>query len=78
MRRGLLLLLVFCTAAVARDKSPIQGQSAVAVWTGKNCVVLLENVRATAPLIDGQPDYKNVHITGVALDNKCMSYEIRK
>jgi hypothetical protein len=71
MKYGLMCLFVFCTAAGAREKE------AFAVWSGKNCVILSENVKAVAPLKDGEPDYKNVHLTGVQLDNKCMSYEIK-
>jgi hypothetical protein len=71
MKRALVLLFVFCTAAGAREKE------AFAVWSGKNCVILSENVKAFAPMKDGLPDYKNVHLTGVQLDSKCMSYEIK-
>jgi hypothetical protein len=71
MKLRLLLLFVFCTAAVAREKQ------AFAVWSGKNCVIVTENVKAYAPLKDGLPDYKNVRLTGVQLDIKCMSYEVK-
>lgn len=77
MKLRLLLLFVFCTADVTRNQAVAREKEAYAVWKGKNCIQLTENVTAVAPLVDGQPDYKNVRVTGVVLDNKCFSYEVR-
>lgn len=71
MKICLLILVVLVGTLPAKE------QTAYAVWSGKNCVVLSENVRAFAPLKDGLPDYQHVRVTGVQLDPKCMVYEVR-
>ena len=67
----LVLLCVLAGKLLGNEKQ------AFAVWKGKNCIQLTEDVRAIAPLKDGQPDYKNVRVIGVVLDNKCYSYEMK-
>lgn len=73
MRTLLLALLVLIGAT-----SAAKDQTAYAVWKGTACVQLLSTVEATAPMVDGKPDLKHVHVTGVQLDSRCMTYEIRK
>jgi hypothetical protein len=70
--RFLLLIFVFCTAAVARE------QQAIAVWDA-NCIRVGLDTRASAPLKDdGTPDLSHVVVHKVVLDMKCYRIEVQR
>lgn len=51
--------------------------TAVAAWPA-TCIHITPATRATAPMVDGQPDWKHVVVTGLVLDRKCFSYQVKK
>lgn len=78
MKLRLLLAFLIVLVFILAGKLYSVERQAYAVWDNHTCPIqLLKDAKAVAPLVDGHPDYKNVRVTGVVLDNKCYSYELK-
>jgi hypothetical protein len=67
----MLTVMLGIAGSLALAGSDTVGQG-YAVWPAA-CIYVTPDTRAEAPMINGVPDWKHVHVTGLNLDPKCYS-----